>query len=95
MTRAYKITRLPEGYSTLATAVWKTLNDLELFEIEGKLVFTDSLEDYLLDNNPEGYCHYEFDSHAAFEKWLIESIVEWIRENPDMLADLDQYLKLA
>ena len=45
MTRAYKITRLPEGYCKVAVAAWKALGDRELFEIEGKLVFTDDLED--------------------------------------------------
>ena len=47
MTRAYKITRLPEGYCKLAVAAWKALSDRELFEIDGKLVFTDDLEAYL------------------------------------------------
>ena len=40
MTRAYKITRLPDGYCKVAIAAWKALSDRELFEIEGKLVFT-------------------------------------------------------
>lgn len=39
MTRAYKITHLPEGYSKLAVAAWKSLNDRELFEIEGEAGF--------------------------------------------------------
>ena len=47
MTRAYKITRLPDGYCKVAVAAWKALGDRELFEIEGKLVFTDDLEAYL------------------------------------------------
>lgn len=55
MTRAYKITHLPEGYSKLAIAAWKALNDRELFEIEGKLVFTESLEDYLEGNDKVTY----------------------------------------
>ena len=95
MTRAYKITRLPEGYSKLAIAAWKSLNDRELFEIEGKLVFTDSLEDYLLENATTGYCVDEFDSHADFEKWLLNAVAEWIKNDPLMIEDLDQYLKLA
>lgn len=95
MTRAYKITHLPEGYSKLAIAAWKSLNDRELFEIEGKLVFTDSLEDYLLDNDPTSYCVDEFDSHAEFEKWLLNAVAEWIKDDPLMIEDLDQYLKLA
>ena len=47
MTRAYKITRLPDGYCKVAVAAWKALGDRELFEIEGKLVFTDDLESYI------------------------------------------------
>lgn len=95
MTRAYKITYLPEGYSKLAVAAWKSLNDRELFEIEGKLVFTDSLEDYLLGNDPVSYCVDEFDSHAEFEKWLLNAVAEWIKDEPLMIEDLDQYLELA
>ena len=95
MTRAYKITRLPEGYSKLAIAAWKALNDRELFEIEGKLVFTESLEDYLEGNDKVTYCVDEFDSHAEFEKWLLNAVAEWIRDDPLMIDDLDQYLKLA
>lgn len=95
MTRAYKITRLPEGYCTLALAVWKSLNELELFEIEGKLVFTDGIEDYLLDEDMTGHCFHEFDSHAEFEKWLLNTAAEWIKNDPLMIEDLDQYLKLA
>ena len=48
MTRAYKITRLPDGYCKVAVAAWKALSDRELFEIEGKLVFTDDLESYMV-----------------------------------------------
>ena len=95
MTRAYKITHLPEGYSKLAIAAWKALNDRELFEIEGKLVFTESLEDYLEGNDKVTYCVDEFDSHAEFEKWLLNTVVEWIKNDPTMIDDLDQYLKLA
>ena len=95
MTRAYKITRLPEGYSTLAIAAWKTLSDLELFEIEGKLVFTDGLEEYLLGEGAPNYCVHEFDSHAAFEKWLLDGVAAWIQNDPIMIEDLDHYLKLA
>jgi len=95
MTRAYKITRLPEGYCTLALAAWKSLTELELFEIEGKLVFTDGIEDYLLDNDMTSHCFYEFDSHAEFEKWLLNTVAEWIKNDPLMIEDLDQFLKLA
>ena len=95
MTRAYKITRLPEGYSKLAIAAWKALNDRELFEIEGKLVFTDAIEEYLLDESEVHYDVHEFDSHAAFEKWLLEGIAGWIKDDPSMIEDLDQYLELA
>ena len=95
MTRAYKITRLPEGYSKLAIAAWKALNDRELFELEGKLVFTDGIEDYLLDEDMTGHCFHEFDSHAEFEKWLLNAVADWITDDPLMIEDLDQYLKLA
>ena len=30
MTRAYKITRLPDGYCKVAVAAWKALGDREL-----------------------------------------------------------------
>ena len=95
MTRAYKITHLPEGYSKLAIAAWKVLNDLELFEIEGKLVFTDGLEEYLLGEGAQGYCVHEFSSHAEFEKWLLEGVAEWIKDDLPMIEMLDEYLKLA
>ena len=95
MTRAYKITHLPEGYSTLALAAWKSLSELELFEIEGKLVFTDNVEDYLLDIPMTGHCVQKFDSHAEFEKWLLNTVAEWIQKDTLMIEDLDQFLKLA
>ena len=44
MTRAYKITRLPDGYCKVAVAAWKALGDRELSEMEGRLVFTDAPE---------------------------------------------------
>ena len=40
MTHAYKISCLPEGYCKLAIAARNYLSDQELFEIDGKLVFT-------------------------------------------------------
>ena len=70
MTRAYKITRLPDGYCKVAVAAWKALGDRELFEIEGRLVFTDDLESYMECGDRTAFCADEFDSHAAFEKWL-------------------------
>lgn len=95
MTRAYKFTHLPEGYSVLATAAWQVLTEHELYEIEGKLVFTDAIEEYLLDESEVHYDVHEFDSHAAFEKWLLEGIAGWIKDDPSMIEDLDQYLELA
>lgn len=32
----YKITQLPEGFSKLAIAAWKVLDDRELFEIDAR-----------------------------------------------------------
>lgn len=95
MTRAYKITHLPEGYSKLAIAAWKTLNEYELFEIEGKLVFTDSIEDHLLGNSETICCSHEFNSHAEFEKWLLDAVAEWIKDDLPMIELLDDFLKLA
>lgn len=95
MTRAYKITHLPEGYSKLAIAAWNSLSDLELFEIDGKLVFTDGIEEYLLGEGAPGYCVHEFSSHAEFEKWLLGGVADWIRNDSPMLDLLDEHLKLA
>jgi len=94
MTRAYKITHLPEGYSKLAIAAWKTLNDRELFEIEGKLVFTDGIDEYLQGEGAPNFCVHEFNSHAEFEKWLLDGIADWIAINPEMLEELEQHLKV-
>ena len=52
----YKITQLPEGFSCLAIAAWKTLDDRELFEIDGTLVFTDSIESYLEGTSLDHIC---------------------------------------
>ena len=95
MTRAYKITQLSAGYCKLAVAAWKYLSDRELFEIEGKLVFTDDLEDYLDGGHEANCCCDEFDSHAAFERWLLNCIAEWITMAPSTIGDLDEYIKLA
>ena len=95
MTRAYKITHLPEGYSKVAIAAWKALDDRELYEIEGKLVFTDCVEDFMLGNDPTTFCADEFDSHADFERWLLNTVAEWIRNDPIMIDCLDPHLKLA
>ena len=92
MTRAYKITRLPEGYCKLAVAAWKALSDRELFEIEGKLVFTDDLEAYLEEETNVHFCVDEFDSHAAFEKWLLHAVADWCENDPMMVDSLDPYL---
>ena len=95
MTRAYKITRLPNDYCTLAVAAWKALSDCELFEIEGKLVFTDDLDAFLEKENPKRFCAYEFDSHAEFERWLLEAVADWCRNQPLMLEALDSYIQPA
>lgn len=95
MTRAYKITHLPEGYSKVAIAAWKALDDRELYEIEGKLVFTDCVEDFMLGNDPTTFCADEFNSHADFERWLLNTVAEWIRNDPLMIDCLDLHLKLA
>ena len=92
MTRAYKITRLPDGYCKVAVAAWKALGDRELFEIEGRLVFTDDLESYMEGGDRTAFCAGEFDSHAAFEKWLLNAVAEWCRNDPLMVDILDQYL---
>lgn len=95
MPRVYKITRLPEGYCKLAIAAWKSLPDYELFEIEGKLVYTDDIASYL-EEETEVMCMTEvFDSHFEFERWLLKTVVEWIEHDPLMLDDLDEHIKLA
>ena len=95
MTRAYKITRLPDGYCKVAVAAWKALSDRELFEIEGKLVFTDDLEAYLEDSVGTACCCDVFDSHAAFERWLLNCVADWIKKDPTTISDLDEYINLA
>ena len=95
MTRAYKITRLPEGYCKLAVAAWKALSDRELFEIEGKLVFTDDLEAYLEEETDVHFCADEFDSHAEFERWLLDAVADWCRNESLMLEALDSYIHPA
>ena len=92
MTHAYKISCLPEGYCKLAIAARNYLIDRELFEIEGKLVFTDDLESYMEGGDRTAFCADEFDSHAAFEKWLLNAVAEWCRNDPLMVDSLDQYL---
>ena len=92
MTRAYRITRLPEGYCKVAIAVWKALDDHKLFEIDGKLVFTDDLEAYLEGGDRTAFCADEFESNAAFEKWLLNTAADWCRNDPLMTDCLDQYL---
>ena len=44
--RVYKITQLPNGFSKLAIAARNALDDRDLFEIDGRLVFTDDIERY-------------------------------------------------
>ena len=95
MPHAYKITRLPEGYCTLALAAWKSLPELELFEIKGKLIFTDDIQRYLQDGDMSGQSLYEFASHEAFENWLLDTAAEWIKNHPTMLDALNEHLKLA
>ena len=97
MTHAYKISRLPKDYCKLAVAAWKALSDCELFEIEGKLVFTDDLDAFLKKENPECFCAYEFDSHAAFERWLLNAVADWCTNSElrPMLDALNRHLKLA
>ena len=82
----------PDGYCKVAVAARKALSDRELFEIEGKLVFTDDLEAYLEGGDRTAFCADEFDSHAAFEKWLLNAVAEWCRNDPLMVDSLDQYL---
>ena len=95
MPRTYKYTRLPEGYCTLARAVRVNLPDLELFEIEGKLIFTDDIQRYLLGEDMTGSSLHEFSSHEEFEDWLLDTATEWIKNHPTMLEALDERLKLA
>ena len=89
----YKITKLPEGFSKLAIAAWKVLDDRELFEIDGTLVFTDDIECHL-NSAPRGsFCVDEFPSFAAFEKWLLAAADGWRKNDygSPMRAALDQF----
>ena len=89
----YKITQIPEGFSKLAIAAWKVLDDRELFEIDGTLVFTDDIESYL-NGAPRGsFCADEFHSFAAFEKWLLAAADGWRKNDcgSPMRAALDQF----
>ena len=95
MRRYYKYDRLPEGYCKLAIAAWKSLPDYELFEIEGKLVYTDDVASYLEEDTEVGYMAEVFDSHFEFERWLLKTVVQWIEHDPLMLDDLDEHIKLA
>ena len=65
------------------------------YMIDKDVVCPDCLEDYLEGNDPAHYCVDEFDSHAEFEKWLLNAVADWIKDDPLMIEDLDQYLKLA
>lgn len=89
----YKITKLPEGFSKLAIAAWKVLDDRELFEIDGTLVFTDDIASYL-NGAPRGsFCADEFSSFAAFESWLLTAADGWRKNDcgSPMRAALDQF----
>ena len=92
----YKITKLPEGFSKLAIAAWKVLDDRELFEIDGTLVFTDDIESYLNGAPRDSFCANECHSFAAFEKWLLAAADGWRKSNcgSPMRAALDQFIDL-
>ena len=92
----YKITKLPEGFSKLAIAAWKVLDDRELFEIDGTLVFTDDLESYLNGAPRDSFCANEFHSFAAFDTWLLAAADGWRKNNcgSPMRAALDQFIDL-
>ena len=90
----YKITQLPEGFSKLALAAWKALDDRELFEIVGTLVFTVGIASYL-DGAPRGsFSADEFSSFPAFEKCLLAAADGWRKNNcgSPMRAALDQFI---
>ena len=55
-------------------------------------MFTDDLESYMECGDRTAFCADEFDSHAAFEKWLLNAVAEWCRNDPLMVDSLDQYL---
>ena len=55
-------------------------------------MFTDDLTAYLEGGDRTAFCADEFDSHAAFEKWLLNAVAEWCRNDPLMVDSLDQYL---
>ena len=58
-------------------------------------MFTDDLDAFLEKENPERFCAYEFDSHAEFERWLLEAVADWCRNQPLMLEALDSYIQPA
>ena len=55
-------------------------------------MFTDDLEAYLEGGDRTAFCADEFESNAAFEKWLLNTAADWCRNDPLMTDCLDQYL---
>ena len=93
----YKINRLPEGFSKLAIAARNSLDDRDLFEIDGKLVFTDGIERYLKkEDDCAVFCTDEFPSFAAFEQWLLDTVADWLKSGCTPMIDcLDEHIKPA
>ena len=85
--RVYKITQLPNGFSKLAIAVRNALDDRDLFEIEGRLVFTDDIERYLEGAPCGSFCADEFLSFAALEKWLLDTVAAWLSSDCTPMID--------
>ena len=83
----YKITQLPEGFSKLAIAARNALDDRELFEIDGTLVFTDDIERYLEGAPCGSFCADEFPSFAALEKWLLDTVAAWLSSECTPMID--------
>lgn len=79
-----KFDTLPNCYKDeLAIAAWQELNDHDLAEVNGKLVFTDSLETYIKEVGGEKsnliYDVCEFNNHAEVEQWLSNCFHDWIK----------------
>jgi len=94
MTKYYEITRPPKGFSKLAAAAWFSLPDQRLYEVDGKLIFTDDIEECLKEDSEVLVIREEHDSFASFEASLLLGIAGWCTEDPAMIAEMEKYLKL-
>lgn len=84
--KAYRIERLPQGFSKLAFAAYNSL-DGYLYIRDDKIIMTDEADD--LDSP-----RVILDTMEAFEDWLIATAASWLSEGKDdpMVAALNRNL---